>query len=106
MDALLIAMLIGFALAGMLVGWLYFSLMRYSLAYLDREGRRILRFVGFALLRVLLFGAGALAALLVGSWCLVTYLLGFILARTIVLGRVRSASPLSLLTSEGGKRNA
>lgn len=93
MDALRIARLIAFALAGVLVGWAYFSLMRYSLAYLGKGRSGTMRFVALALLRILLFGGGALGALLLGGWCLITYLFGFMVARTIAVGRARSAGP-------------
>ncbi len=97
-----IAMPIAFALAGLAVGWVYFSLMRYSLTHLDKNKAGIMRFVALALLRVVLFGGGALGALLVGAWCLIAYLLGFILARTIAVGRARTppGRGFSPITSE------
>ena len=95
-----IAMPIAFALAGLAVGWVYFSLMRYSLTHLGRSKAGVMRFVALALLRIALFGGGALGALLVGAWCLIAYVLGFILARTIAVGRARTTGSFSPITSE------
>jgi len=98
---------IAFALAGLVVGWAYFSLMRYSLIHLGRNKAGIMRFVALALLRVALFGGGALGALLVGAWCLIAYVLGFILARTIAVGRARTppGRGFSPITSESRDHN-
>lgn len=102
-----IVMPIAFALAGLAVGWGYFSLMRYSLMHLGRNKAGIIRFVALALLRVVLFGGGALGALLVGAWCLIAYVLGFILARTIAVGKARTppGRGLSPTTSESTENN-
>ncbi len=105
MDALQITITIGLGLAGLAVGRVYFSLMRYSLAYLGGKRNGTMKFVALALLRVVLFGGGALGALLLGAWCLVAYVVGFIVARTIAVGRARAAGSFSPTPSEGIKHN-
>jgi hypothetical protein len=99
-------MTIAFGLAGSVVGWVYFALMRYSLSHLSRESTAIMKFAALALLRVVLFCAGGLVcALMVGTWCLVAYLLGFVVARTIAVGRARTAGGLSTPAPENRKNN-
>lgn len=105
-EALQIAITIGFAFAGLVVGWVYFFLMRYSLTHLSRKKTAIMKFAALALLRVVLFlGGGVLGALLVGTWCLIAYVLGFIVARTIAIGRARTAGDFSPPASESRKHN-
>jgi len=105
MDPLDIATAIAFALAGLLVGWAYFSLMRYSLAYLGSKKTGMRQFVALAFLRVLLFVGGLFGAILVGAWSLIAYVLGFIVARTIAVGRARTACNSSPPASESREHN-
>lgn len=88
MDAAEIALTVTFAVVGALVGWLYFLLMRRSLTHLGKGKAGMGRFVALLLLRVVLFGGGLLGALYSGNWCLISYMIGFILARTIAVNRL------------------
>jgi len=100
-----IAVTIAFALGGSLVGWAYFSLMRYSLIHLGKEKTGIMRFVGFAFLRMVLFGGGLLGAFLVSTWCFLAYVLGFIVARTITVSRARTVGDFPPPASESREHN-
>jgi hypothetical protein len=82
---------------------MYFALMRYSLNHLSRKKTGIVQFVGLAVLRVVLFGGGLLGALLVGTWSLIAYVLGFVAARAVAVSRARTAADLSLPAAESGK---
>lgn len=105
MDVLQITITIGFGLAGLAVGRVYFFLMRYSLAYLGRKRNGTMKFVAFALLRVVLFGGGVLGALLLGAWRLIAYVVGFIVARTIAVAKARAGGGFSPPASESIKHN-
>ena len=113
MDGLRMALVVVFGLGGALVGWLYFLLMRYSLAGLGKgkpalrlAGKaRVAKFVALALARAALFGCGLLGAILVSAWCLIAYTLGFIVARTVVVSRMTTAGSFSPPASEGRKHN-
>ena len=82
--------MIVFGVVGLLVGWLYFHIMHYSLSHLARKRTGVMVFFGLALVRLALFGGGLVAAVQVGPWCLVTYVVGFVVARTVVVRIVRS----------------
>ena len=88
MNALKILLVIAFAFVGLLVGWGYFALMRYSLIYIGRR-RGTVRFVALVLLRVLLLAGGLFGAVQVSVWCLITYTVGFIAARTMSVAWAR-----------------
>ena len=94
-----------FALTGLAVGLGYFALMRHSLIYLAGDRKGVLQFVSLALLRVVLFGGSALGAAHVSTWCLITYVVGFVVARTIAVARARSASGFSRPGSESRTQN-
>jgi hypothetical protein len=82
--------LASFALAGGLVGWAYFLLMRQALDhYMKMEGGAG-RFFGSVLVRFALFGAGFVAAYLVDDVCVIPYLAGFLVVRTVVVRRARA----------------
>jgi hydrogenase/urease accessory protein HupE len=97
---------IGFGIAGLLVGWAYFFLMRFSLLQLGKEKQRIAQFVALALLRMALFGGGVVGAALVSTWSLVTFAVGFVIARSIAVCRVKIVSDFSPSTSKSEKKNA
>jgi len=77
-----------FVPVGALVGWVYFAVMRHSLTSLGKKSG-VLIFIALVLVRVVLFGGGAVAALLVGGWCIIGYALGFVVARTIAVSKAR-----------------
>jgi len=80
-----------FGLVGMVVGWLYLQLLRMSLTHLQRP-RGVWMFLGFLVLRVALFGGILVLALFSGTWALVAYAIGFIVARTVILARARAGT--------------
>ncbi len=87
-------MLLVFALAGALAGWIYFRLMWHSVLCMTERKAGMRRFVAFALLRILIFGGGLFAAFLTGGWCVLTYVLGFIVVRTVAVGKARATALL------------
>jgi len=95
MDFLHVVFPVILGLAGLLVGWAYFRLMRMSLDCLTGERAQVRRFVGFAAVRVLLFGAGLVGAFLVGAWSLIAYVAGFMVARTVAVRRARAVDGYS-----------
>jgi hypothetical protein len=105
MDALDIAITIGFGLGGLLVGWTYFLLMHYSLLHLGRKKIAITQFVVFAFLRMVLFGGGLAGAFLVGSWPLIAYVIGFVVARTVAVTRARTSVEFSPPEAENKKNH-
>jgi hypothetical protein len=83
--------LASFAIAGGIVGWAYFLLMRRALGrYLKEDGGNARRFVGSMLVRFALFAAGVVAAYLVDELCVITYLAGFLVTRAVVVRRARA----------------
>ena len=81
---------IGFTLAGLLVGLVYFRIMWQSMPQPGDERFRAGRFAGLALLRVVLFGGGCFGAIMMGVWPVIGYLLGFLAARTVAVRKVRA----------------
>ena len=100
MTALRIILPIAFALVGVLVGCVYFYLMRYSLTKFSAKRHGMWQLLGLALLRFVLFGGGLLAAALIGAWCWITYAVGFIVARFVTLTRSRTWEVPSAAPSE------
>lgn len=98
-----IIMPIVFALAGLLVGWGYFVLLRFSLTKLGGESPRILPFVALYLLRLILFAGGIVAAALVGTWSLIAYAVAFVVARSVTVCKSRCGLPNLSGSSEGKK---
>jgi hypothetical protein len=96
---------VAFAIVGLLVGWGYFFLMRYSLLQLGKEKQRIMVFVAFALLRMVAFGGGLLGAALVSTWSLIAYALGFVIARTVAVSRAKTSLDYSPPCSKNTKNN-
>ena len=80
-----IALTAGFAAGGAAVAWAYLAILRYSLRFLGGGGAKTVRFVALALLRVGVLTAGLLGALYSGTWPLVGYMAGFIIARMAIL---------------------
>jgi hypothetical protein len=105
-EVLDIAMPLAFVLVGLLVGGVYFFLMKYSLNHLGERKLRIGHFVGFALLRIALFGGGVVGAYFVGPWCLVTYVVGFVVSRSLAVSRAKAGGAFSPPASESGGHNA
>ena len=93
-SALYVAKLVACGVAGLVVGWAYFRVMKRSLTYLGKGRNGTIPFVSMVVLRILLFGGGVLATYLMGPWCLVAHMLGFILARTLVVSRAREECDL------------
>ena len=82
-----VALPAAFGLAGLLVGWLYFRVLAHSVARLAERKGGVMWFVACALLRIALFGGGAAGALAFSGWCLIAYVLGFVLWRTVVVAK-------------------
>ena len=97
---------IGFGVLGVAVGWAYFALMRYSLIQLGRERGSAGQFIGLAVLRIILFAGGLAGAALVGTWCLLAYAVGFIIARTVAVAKARSVNKNSRRPSEDRESDA
>lgn len=89
---------VAFALVGFLVGWAYFAVMRHSLTGFTEKKTGVMTFLGFVVVRFVLFFGSALAAIAVSGWCLLGYAVGFIVARTVVVGSTRSEAD----TAPGG----
>ena len=51
--------------------------------------------MGLVLLRLALFAGGVIAALFLGVWPLVGYMVGFIIARTLAVRAAKSEAPLA-----------
>lgn len=98
-----LALALAFGFGGGLIAWAYFLLMRMSLARLGGGRGNAMRFVLLALARVALFGGGLVGAILVSGWCLVAYTLGFIVVRTIIVGKVERQASFSSPGSEEEK---
>ena len=86
---------IAFGALGVLVGWIYFHLMQYSLRHLDKSPRGIGQFVLFMIIRVGIFTGVVLAALWASQWSLLTFVLAFVIARSVIVGRARAARRLA-----------
>jgi len=93
MDARSLAAAVAFIPAGGAVGWAYFSLMRRSLGYLGSGKGGARWFIALILLRLGLFAGGVVAALYLGGLCLVGYMAGFILARTLAVRAAKNETP-------------
>jgi hypothetical protein len=84
-----------FTLAGAGVGWLYFSILRYSVARLSKGEVGTGAFIGLVAMRLVLFGGGAYAALVLQDWWyLIGYLAGFFAARFFILRGARKEEGL------------
>ena len=81
---------LAFTIGGGLVGWAYFALMQYSLRRVAEDGIDAGRFVLFLLPRLALFAGGVYAAMRIGPACMVGYLVGFLVTRTIITRRARN----------------
>jgi len=90
-----------FAAAGVLVGVVYFWMMRRSLTGFGTRNAGIARILGFGVLRLALFGAGVFGALKTSGWSLIAYLLGFFVARTVIVRRARAEGAAPVSESEG-----
>lgn len=86
-----IALAITFAIGGGLIGWAYFTLMQYSVRQVAEDGIDVSRFILFLLPRLALFAGGVYAAISAGPACLIGYLVGFLVTRTIITRRARNA---------------
>lgn len=80
-----------FTLAGLLVGWVYFALVRWSVCAMTAGTARTGRFVLLLLPRLALLGAGIYAAARCGWGFLLAYTLGFFAARGLMVARARAA---------------
>ena len=105
MNVWKIALPIVFAAAGVLVGVVYFWVMRRSLTGFGTRKAVVARILGFGLLRLALFGAGAFGALKAGAWSLIAYALGFFAARTVIVRRARAEGVVPLSESEGEEKD-
>lgn len=92
MTAGRIALGLVFALGGGLVGWAYFTLMQYSVRRIAEDGVDAGRFVLFLLPRLALFAGGVYAAISAGPACLIGYMAGFLVTRTIIVRRARTVA--------------
>jgi len=90
-----------FVAVGLGLGWLYFFIMQYSVSRLTEERGNVLQFMLFVLLRMAVFALGVVAALQFSGWCLITLVLGFIAARTLVVRRVKAANKAETRGTEG-----
>lgn len=95
-----------FALIGLLVGFAYFSMMRLSLTGFTEQKTGVMTFIGFVVVRLALFLGGALAALWVSGWSFLGYAVGFVVARTIVVGRARVEAHATPDALADGERDA
>jgi len=95
-----------FALVGFLVGWAYFAVMRYSLTGFAEQKTGAMTFLGFIVVRFVLFFGGALAAIAVSGWSFLGYAVGFIVARTVVVGKARAEAPTAPDAPTVGERDA
>jgi hypothetical protein len=83
-----IAMGVGFAVVGGGVGWAYFSILRRSVE--QRVGKPSGgRFVLLAFARVAIFAACLAPAFWLGTWPVIGYMAGFVVARTVLVSRAR-----------------
>ena len=89
MDAGGVILTAALAVAGAAVGWCYFAILRASVEQMTSARGWGKRFALFAALRVTLFAGGLAAALWAGTWPLIAYLAGFIVARTVAVARAR-----------------
>ena len=92
MSARDIAAIIACAVAGGFVCWAYCRLVRCSLPYLAKGKTQVAKFLGLLLVRLALVAGGFFGALHFGIWPSVGYLVGFFVARTILLSRARAES--------------
>lgn len=105
MNVWKIALPVVFAAAGVLVGMVYFWMMRRSLTGFGTRNAGIARILGFGLLRLALFGVGVFGALKTSGWSLIAYLLGFFVARTVIVRRARAEGVVPLSESEGEEKD-
>jgi len=89
MDAIEILLIVVFGVVGLAVGCAYFYLMQYSLVRLTTRRAGALQFFAIAMVRVLLFGGFLVGAVLTGTWCLVSYIFAFVVARAFVVSAAR-----------------
>ncbi len=89
MSGEVIAFALLFTAAGAVAGWLYFSIMHYSMTFIDGGTAGIVKFVALALARMALFAVVLIAAFAQGLWSVIGYAAGFLVMRTAVLARVR-----------------
>jgi len=88
MYAKSIAMGVGFALVGGAVGWAYFSILRHSVE--ERAGRPSGgRFLLLVLARAAIFAACLAPAFWLGTGPVIGYMVGFVVARTVLVSRAR-----------------
>lgn len=92
-----------FLAGGVVLGWAYFRLMRFSLQYLGRSTAMVSRFTGLAVLRIALLCAGAVAAFTAGLWPFIAFTAGFLTARTMALSGVEADKAETEETSDGTK---
>ncbi len=79
---------LGFAVVGGAVGWAYFSILRHSVK--ERAGKPSAgRFALLALARMAIFAACLAPAFWLGTWPVVGYMAGFVVARTVLVSRAR-----------------
>jgi len=95
MDLRRILLMVAFAAGGGLVGWAYFCIMRRAIGRLIVGRRGVGMYLALALLRIVLFAGGILAALLLDELCLFPYLVMFLVMRTVVVRRARAEGVLS-----------
>jgi len=90
-DAGKLGLAAGFLVAGAAVGWAYFALLRCSIRRTVAGRAAVGRFALFLAPRLALFAAGVYVSLRMGPLCLAGYVIGFLVSRTIILGRARNA---------------
>jgi hypothetical protein len=84
-----------FGIAGLLVGWIYFAIMRRSVARFTERRGGVMQFTGLVLVRAALVVGGAVGAALVSTWSVIAYLAAFLVIRTVVVAAARREPPLS-----------
>lgn len=99
MDWRGVMLLVGFGIAGALVGWAYFALMRRSVESMTAGKTGKGRFALTAGVRLALFCGGAAGALWAGGWSIAAYVAGFLAARTVAVSRARNEG--AVLTAAG-----
>jgi F1-F0 ATPase (N-ATPase) AtpR subunit len=87
--------LIAFAVAGGLVGWLYFRMLSRAVEQLIAQGRGPGSYLGSMLPRIGLVMCGIVAAVLTDPLCVIPYLLAFLVVRTVVVTRWKKQGALT-----------
>ena len=82
-----------FGIAGLLVGWVYFAMMRRSVARFAEQRGGVMQFTGLVLVRAALLVVGAVGAAFVSTWSVVAYLVAFFVVRTVVVAAARREPP-------------